>query len=842
MKTFKQFIDYSRKQILNTISILVGIIGIASIYYVIEINIVSNDECLWVTNSKTGKIYFQNVKIGGVTHEAGIRDGDIFLAINSIKLKSAMEAQTILNRMPKGEYAIYTVGRNEEIFETKVRIKKLVMFSDLADGLFTFFWFLFGFIVISAKPDGKVQGLFYKIGVAFVLNFAVTRILSALLYKPIDTYFISVATLSLILSSFIPIFILHFFWMFPRKFSFIEKKWFLRILYTIPFLLIFFVMFETTTAGIKYASQFWRTNSAFVLAYFARITFLIGLISLFINYLRVKDKEEKKPLLIILIGYFLGVLSMVYIQFIAPNVADTVFNSPEMYMPILLTVLIPISFGISIFKYQLMDVSIVVKNTLLYGAATLTLALIYFLSVYGIGQSLSSAIGTDYKSIIAAISFVIFAFIFQSTKDKFQDLITRKFYPEHFAYQRILIDFNKELTNIVGLGNILDSIRDKFVNALKIKEFGLMLKNKSGELVLVRSIGIREKDFKVEIPPLKDFVQKRFREGDCLCIEQHNYKDAFPAGYQYLIDENIFTVIPLVVKSNIVGLLLFGLKYSGSQFGGKDIDLLFAVANQAAVSIENARLYEAEAEKLKMDKELELARKIQQNLLPKVPPVIDGLEIFGRMIPAMHVGGDYYDIIPVSEKKVYLIVGDVSGKGLSAAFYMTKLQTILRLYCYCEKPLKEIMSDLNKTIYDALERSWFISLSLVFIDMEKKVLHYCRAGHVPLLYFDGEKIISKQISGMALGLDNHQLFEQSLEIDQISLRGGEIFFLYSDGITETFNINNEVFGEERLKGLLFENRTKRPEEIFNNLLNGVDDFKREIPYNDDITGLIIKVK
>jgi len=819
MKTFSQFIDYYRKQILNTTSILVGIIGIASIYYVLEINIVSNDECLWVTHNKTGKIYFQHVKIGGVTHEAGIRDGDVFLAINSINLKNAMEAQTILNRMPKGEYATYTVERVNEVFETKVLVKKLVMFSDLADGLFTFFWFLFGFIVISAKPEGKIQGLFYKIGVAFVLNFAVSRILTTLIYKPVDTYFILVATLSLILTSFIPIFILHFFWMFPRKFTFIDNRWFIRILYTIPFLLILLVILETSTAGIKYPSQFWRTNSAFILIYFTRITFLIGLISLFINYLRVNEKEEKKPLLIILVGYFLGVMSMIYIQFIAPNVADTVFNSPEMYMPILLTVLIPISFGISIFKYQLMDVSIVVKNTLLYGAATLTLALIYFLSVYGIGQSLSSAIGTDYKSIIAAVSFVVFAFIFQSTKDKFQDLITRKFYPEHFAYQRILIDFNKELSNIVGLENILDSIRDTFVNALKIKEFGLMLKNKSGELVLVRSVGLRQKNFNVEIPPIKDFIQKRFREGDCLCIEQHNYKDAIPAGYQYLVDENIFTVIPLVVKSNIIGLLLFGLKYSGSQFGGKDIDLLFAVANQSAVSIENARLYEAEAEKLKMEKELELARKIQQNLLPKVPPFIDGLEIYGRMIPAMHVGGDYYDIIPVSEKKVYFIIGDVSGKGLSAAFYMTKLQTILRLYCLCEKPLSEIMSDLNKTIYDALERSWFISLSLVFIDMEKKTLHYCRAGHVPLLYYDGEKVVSKQISGMALGLDNHQLFEQSLEIDKIALRGGEVFFLYSDGITEVFNSNNEVFGEGRLKDLLLENRLNKPEEIFNNILN-----------------------
>src|ERR1035437_9759291 len=161
---------------------------------------------------------------------------------------------------------------------------------------------------------------------------------------------------------------------------------------------------------------------------------IIGLISLFINYLRLEDKFDKKPVLIILSAYALGLFGILYTVFIAPSITDTMFNSPEFYTPILLVAIIPIAFGISIFRYQLMDVSIVIKNTIIYGLATITIAAVYFLIIYVVGQSVSQAIGTQYQGIIAGVIFIVFAMVFQSTKNKFQDFLTAKFYPEQFAY------------------------------------------------------------------------------------------------------------------------------------------------------------------------------------------------------------------------------------------------------------------------------------------------------------------------------------------------------------------------------------------------------------------------
>ena len=117
----------------------------------------------------------------------------------------------------------------------------------------------------------------------------------------------------------------------------------------------------------------------------------------------------------------------------------------------------------------------------------------------------------------------------------------------------------------------------------------------------------------------------------------------------------------MVIKSRVIGLLQFGLKQSGSQFAGKDLELLYAAANQAAISIENARLYRSEADKLKLERDLDLARKIQQSLLPKCNPDVHGLDICGQMIPAMQVGGDYYDLISISPTRLFVVVGDVSG-------------------------------------------------------------------------------------------------------------------------------------------------------------------------------------
>ena len=216
-------------------------------------------------------------------------------------------------------------------------------------------------------------------------------------------------------------------------------------------------------------------------------------------------------------------------------------------------------------------------------------------------------------------------------------------------------------------------------------------------------------------------------------IEQEDFEITFPGKSQRLIEEEIYSVFPMIVKAKVVGALMFGLKHSGSKFGGKDLELLTAAANQLAISLENARLYKTESEKIKLERDLDLARKIQQGFLPKCIPAVNGLDICGEMIPAMQVGGDYYDLIQLSDTKLFVAVGDVSGKGLSASLYMTKLQTMIQMVCKNSLSPKEILTEVNKRLYESMERSWFITMTLALFDTEHGTVKVCRAGHMPLL-------------------------------------------------------------------------------------------------------------
>ncbi len=324
-------------------------------------------------------------------------------------------------------------------------------------------------------------------------------------------------------------------------------------------------------------------------------------------------------------------------------------------------------------------------------------------------------------------------------------------------------------------------------------------------------------------------------------IEQQDFASAFPEKAGRLIEEEIYSVIPMIVKSKVIGALLFGLKYSGSKFGGKDLELLNAAANQIAISLENARLYQSESEKIKIERDLDLAKKIQQGLLPKCIPNLSGLDICGEMIPAMQVGGDYYDLIPLSDTKLFVAVGDVSGKGLSASLYMTKLQTMVQISTQISTSPKEILIEINKRLYDSMERSWFITMTLALFDTETGTVKFCRAGHMPLLTANNGTVESIRTEGIGLGLEKGEVFERTLQEVELKTKSNQIFAFFSDGITEAMNEKDEMFGEDKLTEILKGKSNNRSTEVMDKVWSEVKLFRGSTPVNDDMTMVIVKV-
>lgn len=511
-----------RKKLIVPVTIVLAIIGFINIYYVLNITPRTNDECLW-EQEKVGKdslrIYFNLVKYEGVTWNAGIRDGDEFIAIDGKKLRNIYHASYLADRKSSGDSLIFTVSRNGELFDTTIRVKKLVEFGNLAIALLGLFWLAVGFVVLSSKPYGFPQILFYRIGALFVLLsvgglFNGNRMLNPIWHYP---YFLIIADLTWIFGVvFLPFLIVHFFWIFPFENKIIKKKFVSSLLFIIPGLIyVGVVIYRIIFIYLKYyeGDIIFKYHAAVLIPLnillFTGI--IIGLISLFISYIKLKKASERTSIFVILIFYSVGVFAIIYLLTLARVLADSIFNSPEYYLPIFLIILTPLGFGYSIFRYSLLDVSDVMKNAILYGTATFSLAGVYFLIIYLLGQSISEALTTEYQGIVAAGIFILFAFIFQSTKDRFQNVITKYFYPEQFAYQKVLMKFSNEISTIVGLDNILDNVQETFVDALKVEKFGIALRNKgSDEFDLLREDGFFNKTMK--IPNKDDIISLKVKE------------------------------------------------------------------------------------------------------------------------------------------------------------------------------------------------------------------------------------------------------------------------------------------------------------------------------------------
>lgn len=852
MNSFKRYFLKYRLNIASGITLFLAFIAVLSIYFALEVRVTSNDECIWdpiKVSQDSVKMVFKNVKIEGVTFNAGIRDGDILLQIDNKNLKTTFEAQRILNEFKSGEYADYTIQKPDgKIVHTTVYVKKLIQFGSLAAAISGLLYLLIGFLVYTAKPDGLAQKLFFAIGILGVLS------ASQILFPLNDIYYMNfiiespaiaiMAAIVIIASqTAIPFISIYFAWSFPTQLEFSKKRITKIIIVTTVIILSLLGISLAISIGVTdFATQKYFNIYQKIFGFLLIALYISAAISLIVQYFRAKNTENKKPVLIFVLAFCFGLIIQFYVGTIAPAISDTIFNSPEYYMPVVLIAIVPVAYAYAILKYHLLDVSIVVRNSIIYGAAMATVAGIYFVVIYLLGQGIGSFVGAENQGFVAALFFLIFAFIFQSTKDRFQDFLTRKFYPEQFAYQKVLIQFSNDVSTVVGTEKILDLTTETFIDAMKINKFGILLKDfKNDVLFLARGIGFSNPNCVIEKSNLISVFKEKSLLLNYPVIEQQDFDTVFPGKGEKLIQEEVYSIIPMIVKSKVIGALLFGLKYSGSKFGGKDLELLNAAANQIAVSLENARLYQTESEKIKIERDLDLARKIQQGLLPKCIPNLNGLDICGEMIPAMQVGGDYYDLIPLSNTKLFVAVGDVSGKGLSASLYMTKLQTMIQISTKISSSPKEILIEINKRLYESIERNWFITMTLALFDTETKTVKFCRAGHMPLITANNGTVEAIKSEGIGLGLEKGDVFERTLKEEEIKIKSNQIFAFFSDGITEAMNEKNELFGEDKLTEILKGKSTNRSSEVMQNVWNEIKLFKGNAQPNDDMTMVIVKV-
>jgi sigma-B regulation protein RsbU (phosphoserine phosphatase) len=232
-----------------------------------------------------------------------------------------------------------------------------------------------------------------------------------------------------------------------------------------------------------------------------------------------------------------------------------------------------------------------------------------------------------------------------------------------------------------------------------------------------------------------------------------------------------------------------------------------------------------------------MAAQIQKKLLPKANPVIEGYDIAGMSVPAFNVGGDYYDFIPVNDSLIALCLGDISGKGMPAALLMSNLQAAVRGQISAENTPKKYVAKVNTQLYNSTETNKFATFFFSILNPEDNEISFTNAGHDPPMLISKDNEIRKLTSGgPVIGFIENIVYLE----EKITLNAGDVLVVYTDGITEAMNEDEEEFGEERLQELLLELRTRSASEIISVIIDNVTEHSGEVPQSDDITMIVVR--
>jgi serine phosphatase RsbU (regulator of sigma subunit) len=269
--------------------------------------------------------------------------------------------------------------------------------------------------------------------------------------------------------------------------------------------------------------------------------------------------------------------------------------------------------------------------------------------------------------------------------------------------------------------------------------------------------------------------------------------------------------------------------------------------NEMTASIED--LLRQAAEKKRLEEELRIAREIQMSLLPQGPLVMPGLSLTALCVPAREVGGDYYDFFPMADNRLGVLIADVSGKGTSAALYMAELKGLVLSLSQIHRSPRDLLIAANRIIANNLDARSFITMTYAVIDLAAGRMTYARAGHTPMMYLPGPgcgQARAVQVlapDGLVLGLkiDHGEMFEQLLVEASIPMHAGDLYVLFTDGITEAMDAADDCFGEQRLARIVETYAALPSDQLRERVLREIEAFVGDAPQHDDMTMILLKV-
>ncbi|MEA3326402.1 MAG: PP2C family protein-serine/threonine phosphatase, partial [Chloroflexota bacterium] len=293
---------------------------------------------------------------------------------------------------------------------------------------------------------------------------------------------------------------------------------------------------------------------------------------------------------------------------------------------------------------------------------------------------------------------------------------------------------------------------------------------------------------------------------------------------------------PLSMKDDIFGVLL-ALDKSFSVNRERRFELLWGIAQQASLAIQNDIINKEMIERQRLEREFQLAREIQQTFLPNQMPKIPGWEMDVRWETARLVGGDFYDYFLLPDGRLAFLIADVSDKGLAASLYMTVTRTLIRAAAQESTSTAETLERVNDLLLVNSQNGLFVTTFYAILSIDDGTLNYTMAGHNPpfVIRDQQNKVVEFSKGGIALGA----LPDIHLQQNQIILDPGDCLILYTDGVTEAFDLQDQMYGEKRLRQLLQKTIGERAKVVLENLETDLNNFRGSAPLSDDTTILAI---
>ena len=470
-------------------------------------------------------------------------------------------------------------------------------------------------------------------------------------------------------------------------------------------------------------------------------------------------------------------------------------------------------------------------------------------SVYGklcelLGEPLDTAIENASEEVLFQVIESQFASLqseFVSYKDQLEEssiMLETQVEEISKTYEEIstLYEVTSLLSKTLNPVEVLDKLMDLILNSVPSGFISIYLTLESEEVFKYVSKEGRLLD------SLLDALKKYFwslteqKQSKVIILEEEGIQKRFP-----VIADRIHSaiIVPLGTDKKLWGILALANKLSGNLFTAGDRKLLESISNQIFFGLENFQFLQDKIQQERFFEQLEIAKKIQESLLPQKIPQLRRLDIACHFEPAVEVAGDYYDIIHTGDN-VFLVIADVSGKGVPASLLMSSFRSTVRIFLSVTEELPRLVEKVNDHIAQNEIADRFITGLFVTLDLRTGLIKYVNAGHDPLLLYrpSEDRFFEITNDGIPTGIFQGETYVES----EYTLLPGDVFILYTDGIPEARNEEKEEFGFTRMQEVLRSNCENSAEAISAALTRSLKQFVDSAPQHDDITYMIFKYR